>query len=319
MISLCTYFDKNYLYKGLALHASLVKHHGTDFDLFVLALDDETFEAVEWLPRVWATRLAFLEDEYTPTRELKAIKQTRSLLEYYWTLTPFFTAFSLQMSHTGDIAYIDADCFLFHPLDSLYREVRKANIAIIPHRFSPEQERTHGINGTYNVGWVYFKQHATAQACLAEWTAQCAEWCYQKSERGPNGKVRFGDQAYLNDWTSRYNSHVVQHLGANLAPWNQANYEYEIGAGARKDEAKKMYVIERGDGGGVKRIDPLLFYHFHAHTFTSVRSAGVFGRGGYPLHKDVVKHVYEPYESCLRAIQRDWRPGKRETQSLAFV
>src|SRR6266550_3174276 len=80
----CTLFDKNYLFKGLALYRSLEKWAG-DFRLFVLCMDAESYDTLSRLalPKATLVRLDQFEDD-----ELRKAKSTRSLIEYYWTCTP---------------------------------------------------------------------------------------------------------------------------------------------------------------------------------------------------------------------------------------
>ena len=40
----CTYFDKNYLSRGLALYASLLKNHKSKFHLYIIAFDKFTYD-----------------------------------------------------------------------------------------------------------------------------------------------------------------------------------------------------------------------------------------------------------------------------------
>ena len=176
----------------------------------------------------------------------------------------------------GSIAYIDADCFLFADLAPLYDEVGDAPVAIIPHRWTPKHADRLRSAGIYNVSWVYFNR--SGLQCLIDWRADCLEWCYWEVK--PDG--RFADQGYLNDWPQRYGAHVVQHLGANLAPWNQEQYTYEVnGTG-----------LMISDG---KRTDPLLFYHFHGYQNAQMRT-------GYTLHPAVMEHIYKPYEELCHTL-----------------
>lgn len=300
---LCTLFDGNYLLKGLALIRSLQTHH-SDFRLFVLALDDLTQTSVNALgdERVVTVPLAMVESD-----DLRQLKKDRNTGEYAWTLTPFWTRMVLDSFAVPNVAYMDADSFLFAPLDALYREVGDSNIAIIPHRFPPRLQWRSKENGVYNVNWVYFKNNIVGIGALDDWAAKCERWCYQRSERARDGSLRFGDQGYLDDWVQKYGAHEVKHLGANLAPWSQEQYRYCY------DNA--LYIIKHRslsepgvragvtEGTPIARIDRLLFYHFHEHRMSFSGKRDVLKRGGYPLQDAVKEYVYEPYERALGEIQ----------------
>ncbi len=87
----CTYFDKNYMVRGLALYNSLTRW-SPDFRLCVVCLDKESHNALVSmnLPGILAFALEDLE-KYDP--DLLAARSNRNLLEYYYTLTPMINLF----------------------------------------------------------------------------------------------------------------------------------------------------------------------------------------------------------------------------------
>jgi lipopolysaccharide biosynthesis glycosyltransferase len=238
MITLCSLWDSAYHKKGMALLDSL-RRHQKKFRLFVLALDQNVYDQVNKQANVIAANLENLERENADLQEEKA---NRTYTEYVWGLASYFTAWCADIFDPDSIAYIDADCYLFNPLDELYQEVIATRIAITPHRYTPSEEARLRGAGVYNVGWVYFAREG--YQCLRDWRSACLEWCY----RDVKTDGRFADQGYLNEWPQRYGAHVVQHLGANLAPWNQEQYTYDG--------------LTVSDG---KRTDPIMFYHFHGY------------------------------------------------------
>jgi hypothetical protein len=237
----CTYFDRNYLARGLALYRSL-REHCPGFRLWVLCMDDESFTALTLL-RLPEVEPIALHDFERGDAALLAAKGNRSRLEYYFTCTPSLPLYVLKHCPAVDvITYLDADLYFFSTPEPLFEEWGGGSVAIIGHRFPPRLRHMEG-KGIYNVGWLSFRRDENALDCLTWWRKQCLAWCYDREEEG-----RFADQKYLDDWPSRFRKVVViQHPGANLAPWNLGNYRLRV-----------------TDRGAVLVDDqPLIFFHFH--------------------------------------------------------
>ncbi|MBU6399993.1 MAG: glycosyl transferase [Verrucomicrobia bacterium] len=278
----CTYFDHRYLPRGLALYESL-KRHCPAFKLWVLCLTRECRAQLEplALPEIDLIPLEALERD---DPELAATRTKRSTLEYYFTCTPSLPRYIL--AHCPEVelvTYLDADLFFFADPAPVYDELGGRSIGIIEHRF-PESLRHHERYGRFNVGWLSFRRDAAGQACLAWWRARCLEWCHDRCEDG-----RFADQKYLDNWPEKFQGvALLQHKGANLAPWNLANYQVRTATdGIRVDD------------------QPLIFFHFHAlkelEPWLYDSNLAVYG---VKLDKGMVRQLYEPYFQTLRAVQR---------------
>src|SRR5450759_3254503 len=150
----CTLFDRNYLFKGLALHESLQRHVG-DFTLWVLCMDAMVYEVLEKmrLPALRLISLAQFEDE-----DLLRAKATRTQAEYCWTCTPSLPLYLLN--HVPDIeaiTYLDADLFFFGDPAGAYAEMGEGSVGIVGHRLSPVHEHLALNSGIYNVAFMVFK------------------------------------------------------------------------------------------------------------------------------------------------------------------
>lgn len=236
----CTYFDKHYLTRGLALYQSL-KQHCPSFKLWVLCMDKDTQEILMRL-RLSDLCLIPIEEFEEEDNELLAAKQNRSLIEYYFTCTPSLPLYIFNKWPEVDLlTYLDADLYFFSNPEPIINEINGYSIALIEHRF-PENLRHLERHGKYNVSWLTFRRDTWAFECLHQWRKQCLEWCYDRCEEG-----RFADQKYLDDWPDRYkNAYVIKHKGANLAPWNVNRYLIHV-------NKNQIFV----DGY------PLIFFHFH--------------------------------------------------------
>jgi hypothetical protein len=193
------------------------------------------------------------------------------------------------------ITYLDADLFFFAELTPIYDELADRSIGIIGHRF-PRFLKDNEQYGIYNVGWVSIRRDDHGLACLRWWRERCLEWCYDRCENG-----RFADQKYLDAWPSLFQQvGVLQHKGANLAPWNVANYTIVT-------DGDRVFVDEQ----------PLIFFHFHGLKHIA-RWTYDPGLDDYKTKSTTVirRRIYAPYIRTLAETMRQlpssmWDTGLR--------
>lgn len=277
----CSYFDKNYLLKGLALISSLQQHEHEQFVLYVVCLDELTSDLLGRLAisQVVTIPLAAIE---AGDAGLAEARTNRTLVEYYWTLTPSIITFFLKQNPTIElITYLDADLFFFSTLEPIYAALGDGSILIHEHRFSPDLQFL-SKHGTYNVGLLCFRNDTNGCEVLKWWSERCIEWCYERVEDG-----KFGDQLYLEDWPTRFNGvRILEHDGAGVAPWNQGKYEFSLG----------------GDDSPQVNSVPVIFYHFHSFTYLTPQIVLPAKDLHYPVPALAVAFCIVPYLDCLEQM-----------------
>lgn len=278
----CTYFDSNYLLRGLTLYRSLA---GTDceFQLHVVALDDETTAILGGLglPNLEVIPLAELE---ASAPALLTAKANRRVIEYYFTLTPQLPLFFFARHPEVDlITYVDADLYFYASPEPLFAEMGERSILITPHRYPPHLKGQE-VYGLFNVQYQGFRRDAAGLACLERWRDQCLDWCYDRAEDG-----KYGDQAYLDEWPELYGDRlaILQHRGGGVAPWNWSG----------------MPIIRHGNSVLVGN-DQLIFYHFHGVKLFNqwFMSNGLLDWGVMPWR--MLRWFYVGYLRQLRATRR---------------
>lgn len=277
----CTLFDRNYLFKGIALYRSL-EEFGGDFILHILCMDDVTYALLDRMTLVRA-RLIRREDFEDPA--LIRVKPTRTVAEFCWTCTPSLPLYVLRTHPDVDlITYLDADLYLFSSPEPIFSEFGDQSILIVEHKFSP-QFSEHAVNGKYNVEWLTFRRDELGMAALVWWRERCLEWCYYRLEDG-----KLGDQKYLDDWPERFRGvHVLNNVGGGVAPWNMSSYTITL-------QDAHVYV----DG------TPLIFFHFHKFR---ILTPTLFSEVPpmYAAADGLPRPVFDDYSRSLRIVIEDVR------------
>jgi hypothetical protein len=215
-----THFDINYAPQGLSLVQSLRRHAGT-FLLWVVCLDDQTSRLLATLdmPDVRILRLHELE-----TDQLRAIKASRSTVEYYWTLTPFLPTFVFDSdSSVNQVTYLDADTYMLRDPSDTFAQLHRASgsVFITEHAYDARYDQTE-TSGRFCVQYIIFNREGS-QPVLETWQRQCLDWCFAVQKAG-----RFGDQMYLDDWPTDFPDQVSVSRNPSwfVAPWNAARFGY---------------------------------------------------------------------------------------------
>lgn len=279
MYNYCTLFDSNYLTRGIAMYNSLIKTSPLAH-LYIFAFDDLCASILERLNLSQVSIISLSEFE---TTELVEIKKTRSAGEYCWTCTPSTIKHCIEHFNLDSCTYLDADLYFYSDPSVLIEEMGSKSVLISEHRYTKlyDQSKRAGI---YCVQFMTFKNTLQGMEVLNWWQERCNEWCFNRYEDG-----KFGDQKYLDDWTSRFDCiHVMKHEGGGIAPWNIQQFSIMKNGGQYSVENKKT-----------DKKSTLIFYHFHKFRFHSKIFAYL---GFYPFSKDFISILYIDYINMLIEI-----------------
>jgi len=296
MYYFCTYFDSNYLLRGITLYRSLEKHCKTSFRFYALCLDEETFTVLTKLDEESIVPIE-LKDVEQWDNELLAAKGNRSLIEYYFTLSPVLPLYILEHFNVDIVTYLDADLMFFSSPKAIYEELGDASVFVTKHDFSDSLIQLEKF-GVFNVQCQAYRNDSTGLRCLSRWRQQCLSWCYDRLEDG-----KFADQKYLDEWPDLYGESLVisQYTGVGVAPWN-----LDIKSLTERDFE---YFVDN---------QPLVFYHFQGFKsiqFNFVRA----GFGDYGVHcNPAIKSLYCSYWKALSFSQNTIGKTSNGSEGIRF-
>lgn len=285
-----TLFDSKYLPQGLALYESLKKHSSEEFVLHVLAMDDYTYHILR--DRIEIDNIKpYRLPEAESAMELRPHGSTWQ--EYCWAWASNFMEYLWRHclapcqwggETVSSLTYLDSDMMFFGDPAPIFAEMEFSSIGIIPHRFPPERQHMEKTSGRFNVSWVTIGDTAVGRECLRRWSSQCRDRC--------SAETGCGDQCYLDEWLLYGDEcHVIQNIGAGLAPWNLQSYDIYRDI----ENHDRIAIIPKSASS---RADCLIFYHYHE--FKDLGD-GTCRLTNYPLRAEDIEFIYKPY---IQAIKR---------------
>ncbi len=239
-----TYFDKNYLSRGLTLYES-IKSHVSTFKIFILCLDEFTYDFFKNKKDEYNNVVLITLDEIeSHNNQLKECKTNRSKIEFYFTLSPYLPLFVIEKYEVPHICSMDADLLFFSSPEKIFKYLDTYSIIITPHKFTIAIEEVYKF-GLYNVSFQVFKNDVDGIGCLKLWEKQCIEWCKDELDEVND---RYADQKYLDKWPELFKDKVkvLDDDVSGLAPWNISSYHIS-------QRNQKFY----------SNNNEIIFYHFH--------------------------------------------------------
>lgn len=303
----CTLFNSGYLDKGIVMFQSL-QALTNNFRLYIVAFDDKCYEILQEYKceQLIVISRAEFEDE----RLLEA-KTNRTEQEYCWTCSCHTIKYVLEHYQEKMCTYIDADMYFYADPQVLFDEIEASgcDVSIIEHRLSDnfENRRVLQLSGKFCVEFNTFYATDNGMYVLNWWCDRCLELCTVNQDG-----VYFGDQKYLDDWEKRFTGvHVLQHIGAGVAPWNIARYRLVEKCG---DDVKIRFEKDNS-------VSSLIFYHFQAMKYLENDQVDV-GINLYPgyaqpqlyveLYKDYLKKIELMRDKLENEARLDLRSRKAE-------
>ncbi len=253
-----------------------------NFHLYVFAFDDKCLQVLRAM-RLQHLSVISLQEFEDP--QLLAVKPTRNRAEYCWTCSSSTILYCIQQFKLPHCTYIDADLYFYNDPNVLMQEMGDHSVMITEHRYTPMYDKSK-LSGKYCVQYITFRNDQHGMEALQWWRNACLDWCYDRHEDG-----KFGDQKYLDDWTTRFkNVWVLQHLGGGLALWNIQQYEVFM-------EGEKIRCREISTG---KVFEPV-FYHFH---YLKYFTDGTIELGRRLIAPAVKEIFYKPYILALETAKK---------------
>ncbi len=263
-----TLFDSRFLLLGLTLYASLQKF-SPNSHLWIICIDELVEQQIN---RLNLDHVSTIPLRTIETNELRAVKPTRTVGEYCWTLTPFAPQSVFDLAPDAErVTYLDSDLFFFSSPETIFSEFESSrkHVLITEHAYAPELDRT-AQSGRFCVQFMIFRRTQESLDVMKWWQDRCIEWCFDRNEDG-----KFGDQKYLDQWPALFPNevHILRQVDKTLAPWNVD------------------YFLSKNQIG----LTPI-FYHFQSFRIVSAKLARLY------VGVAISENAYRFYKSYLIAI-----------------
>lgn len=241
----CTVSDSKFVLETTALFNSLKRETqkiNQTVSLTVLCLDDLSYTLYPKINN--QIKVVSLKDLNDP--ELMQTKSSRKHGEFAQTSKASLVCYLLKkMPPNAVLSFVDSDIYYYGNPGAMLEQDKDWSVLITTHWFTEAKKLLSTKVGTYNSGFVCFKNDDTGKKYAKLWRENCIEWCFNRFE-----KDKFTDQFYLEHWPKNKLVKVSSHKGINMGTWNLHRFKISI---KKKVDDDIIFVDEM----------PLISYHFH--------------------------------------------------------
>lgn len=279
----CMVVSRTRLIQAIACFLSLYKNMD-NFKVYILCVDEKCYEFLKEinLDKIVLVTIAELNRE-----DLLAIKASRKLNQYCWTLKPGFIKHIFTLDDSiNRVTYIDSDLFFYQNPNVIFENQPDASVLLssgeifLP-MYSKEFNQTmQTLTGNFNSGFISFKKDINGLQCVNWWDKMCVDSCTSNPEDN-----KFGDQKYLDDMPFLFNNvYEITTQGINIGHWNYLKYKFTV-----------------SNDNVMVNNNKLIFYHFSGFRIISkydIRQVHEEDRVNIPF-------IYQIYKRALGKIIDD--------------
>ena len=279
----CMVVSRTRLIQAIACFLSLYKNM-ENFKVYILCVDEKCYE---FLKEINSDKIVLLTIAELNREDLLAIKASRKLNQYCWTLKPGFIKHIFTLDDSiNRVTYIDSDLFFYQNPNVIFENQPDASVLLssgeifLP-MYSKEFNQTmQTLTGNFNSGFISFKKDINGLQCVNWWDKMCVDSCTSNPEDN-----KFGDQKYLDDMPFLFNNvYEITTQGINIGHWNYLKYKFTV-----------------SNDNVMVNNNKLIFYHFSGFRIISkydIRQVHEEDRVNIPF-------IYQIYKRALGKIIDD--------------
>lgn len=296
----CMVVSRTRLIQAIACFLSLYKNMD-NFKVYILCVDEKCYE---FLKEINSDKIVLVTIAELNREDLLAIKASRKLNQYCWTLKPGFIKHIFTLDDSiNRVTYIDSDLFFYQNPNVIFENQPDASVLLssgeifLP-MYSKEFNQTmQTLTGNFNSGFISFKKDINGLQCVNWWDKMCVDSCTSNPEDN-----KFGDQKYLDDMPFLFNNvYEITTQGINIGHWNYLKYKFTV-----------------SNDNVMVNNNKLIFYHFSGFRIISkydIRQVHEDDRVNIPF-------IYQIYKRALGKIIDDVEkidPNFKEYITVAAV
>lgn len=279
----CMVVSRTRLIQAIACFLSLYKTMD-NFKVYILCVDEKCYE---FLKKINFDKIVLVTISELNREDLLAIKASRKLNQYCWTLKPGFIKYTLTLEESiKRVTYIDSDLFFYKNPNIIFENQPYASVLLssgevfLP-MYSKEVNNTiQSLTGNFNSGFISFKNDIDGLACVNLWDKMCVESCTSNPEDN-----KFGDQKYLDDMPFLFNNiYEITTQGVNIGHWNYLKYKFTV--------LNDNILVNNSK---------LIFYHFSGFRIISKYDI----RQVHEQDRENIPFIYQVYRRALEKIIDD--------------